>query len=123
NPPASNIDTSTNNDVGDPNAGNGSDIVITAINVTFHDAALLQSVADSPGTFSRGGAIRITGSESILVANGTRLLTTTTSQANAGDIQLESTHVTIMGNSRLLSETLRQGGGGTIKITGTEDIA
>jgi filamentous hemagglutinin family protein len=116
------IDASTHN-MDDPNAGNGGDIEITATNVSFTNFALIQSIADSEGTFSKGGTIRITGSESILVADGTFLRATTTSQATTGDIQLVGKHVTITGQSTLASETLAQGGSGTIKITGTEDIA
>ena len=116
------ISTNTQNNVGDPNAGNGGDIVITGTNVTFSDFAQIQSVAASPGTFSKGGTIRITGSESILIENGTGFRTTVTSQGSAGDIQLESKHVTISGQSVLSSETFGPASGGIIKIAGTEDI-
>lgn len=106
-----------------PLAGNAGDIEITAANVSLTDFATLQSFASSPETFSRGGTIRITATENILVANGTSILTTTASQANAGNIEMVSKHVTIMGQSALGSETLGPGGGGLVKITGAENIA
>ena len=115
--------TSTSSFSGNPNAGNGGKIEIKGTNVTLAEGAFLQSVADSPGTSSRGGAIRITATENILVAMGTSILTTTTSQANAGNIEMVSKHVTIMGQSVLGSETLGLGGGGSVKITGAENIA
>jgi filamentous hemagglutinin family protein len=117
------IDTGTENGKGNPNAGNGGNVTITGTNVTFSNSASIQSAAASEGTFSRGGTIRITGSESILADNGTVFLTTTTSQGSAGDIQLMSKHVTITGKSILSSETLGLGSGGTINITGTDSIA
>ena len=117
-----NVDTSLHNSTGDPNAGNAGDIEITGTNVTLTDLARLDSFADSNGTFSRGGTIRITGTENVVLNNGTTLLTTTVSQAPAGDIELLGQHVTIT-QSRLFSNTLASGASGTIKITGTGDIA
>ena len=117
------IITSTQSSTRNPKAGNGGEIEITGTNVTLADHATLQSVADSPGTSSRGGGIRINGSENILIDNGTILQTTTKSQGNAGNIDLESQHVTIRGQSELLSETFGPGSGGTIRITGGENIA
>ena len=67
--------------------------------MTLTDLAHLESVADSPGTFSRGGAIRITGSDHILLDNGTFLLTTSTSQGSAGNMELVGQHVTIRGQT------------------------
>jgi len=122
-PDTQGIITSTHSFSGDTNAGNGGEIEITGTNVTLTDYARLESAADSSGTFSRGGAIRITGSENILIDNGTLFLTTTTSQGNAGNMDLVGQHVTIRGQSALLSETLGPGSGGTIRITGGENIA
>ena len=122
-PDTRSVVTSTSSFSGNPNAGNGGEIEIKGTNVTLTEGAFLQSVADSPGTFSRGGAIRITATENILAANGTSILTTTTSHANAGNIDMVSNHVTIMGQSALGSETLGPGGGGSVKITGAESIA
>ena len=122
-PDTRSVVTSTSSFSVNPNAGNGGEIEIKGTNVTLTEGAFLQSVADSPGTFSRGGAIRITATENILAANGTSILTTTTSHANAGNIDMVSKHVTIMGQSALGSETLGPGGGGSVKITGAENIA
>jgi len=119
------IETSTQNNSGNPDAGNGGDVTITGTNVTLNDSAQIFSVAASPGTFSNGGTIRITGSENLSLGNGTFILTTTTSQGKAGDIQLTGNHVTIAtggGGTGLSSETFASGSGGTITITGTADI-
>jgi filamentous hemagglutinin family protein len=117
------IITSSHSFSGDPNAGNGGAIEITGTNVTITDLAHLESVADSPGTFSRGGNIRIDGSENILLDNGTSLLTSSTSQGSAGNMELMGQHVTIREQSALASETFGPGSGGTIRITGGENIA
>lgn len=122
-PETQGIITGTHNSSGDPNAGNGGDIEIAGTNVTLTDFARLESVADSPGTFSQGGTIRITGSDHILLDNGTFLLTTSTSQGSAGNMELVGQHVTIRGQSALASETLGPGSSGTIQITGGENIA
>ena len=106
-----------------PFAGNAGDIEITGANVSIIDNARLEGFTSSPATFSRPSTIRITATENILVTNGTSILTTTTSQANAGNIDMVSKHVTIMGESALGSETLGPGGGGSVKITGAESIA
>ena len=61
--------------LGDPNSGNGGDIVITSTvtNVTF-TGAHLDSAADGLGGFGRkGGDIRISGAQSILLDNGTHI--------------------------------------------------
>jgi len=116
------LNASTHNSSGDPTAGNGGDIEITATNVTLTNGAAINSFADSPETFSHGGTIRIAGSENILIANGTRLMTTTTSQAPSGDIELLGQQVAIT-QSELFSQTLASGASGTIMITGTGDIA
>ena len=107
-----------------PTSGNAGDIEINGTTVTFTNVAVLESVADSPGTFSRGGNISVNGAQNILVDNGTIFTTTTVSEGNAGNIQLTSPHVTITGGSQIGSGT--EGGGGssgTITVTGTEDIA
>ena len=122
-PDTQGIITSTHSFSGDPSAGNGGEIEITGTNVTLTDYAHLESVADSPGTFSRGGTIRITGSENILLDNETFFLTTTTSQGSAGNMDLVSQHVTIRGQSALVSETFGPASGGTIRITGGENVA
>ena len=88
NPFGSTIDTSTHNQLFDPHAGNGGDIEITGTKVTLTDFVMLGSFADSPGTFSRGGDIRIIGTQNLLLDNGAFFLTSTTSQAPAGNIEL-----------------------------------
>ena len=60
----------------------------------FHFARL-DSFADSNGTFSRGGTIRITASENVVLNNGTNLLTTTVRPGMSGNIELLGQHVTI----------------------------
>jgi filamentous hemagglutinin family protein len=122
------ISTGTHNFSGDPNAGNAGDIVITATstNVTFTNFAHLESTADGPGGLGRrGGEIRISGAQNILLDNGTFFLTTTNGQGHAGNIELVSPHVTIRGQSSLASDAFPPGSGsaGTIKITGIENIA
>ena len=117
------IITGTHSFSGDPNAGNGGDIEITGINVALTDFAHLESVADSVGTFSRGGNIRISGAQNILLDNGTSFVTTTISQGNAGNIELVSPHVTIRGQSSLASDTFGLGSAGTIKLTSTGNIS
>jgi filamentous hemagglutinin family protein len=117
------IITSTHSTSGDPKAGNGGEIEITGTNVTITDLARLESGTDSPDTSSRGGTIRITGSENILIDNGTLLVSTTSSKGTAGNMDLVGQHVTIRGESVLLSETAGPGSGGTIRITGGENIA
>jgi filamentous hemagglutinin family protein len=106
-----------------PVAGNGGDIRISGTNVTLTDSARFESVADSEGTFSRGGSILIGGDQGILIDEGTSFKTSTLSRESAGNIQLESQHVTIKGQSALASDTFGLGGGGTIKITGTENVS
>ncbi|OAI45168.1 hypothetical protein AYO43_01815 [Nitrospira sp. SCGC AG-212-E16] len=116
------IDTSTLNTSEDPTvAGHGGNIEITGTNVTLTDSAKLQSVADGLGTFSQGGNILITGSENVVLNNGTTLLTTTVSEAPAGNIELLGQHVTIS-QSSFFSNTLSPGAAGSITITGTGDI-
>ena len=117
------IATGAHTSSGDPNAGNGGDIEIVGNNVTFTDAAQLQSVADTFGSFGRGGNIRIRGGETILLEKGSLFLTTTISSGNAGNIELVSPHVTLTGGSSLFSDTFGIGGAGTIRITGTKDIS
>ena len=117
------IVTSTHNFSGNANAGNGGEIVITGTNVTITDQASVESVADSPGTSSRGGNIQINGAQNILIDNGTVFTTTTVSEGSAGNIGLTSQHVTIRGQSEIGSSTLAGGGSGTITVTGTENIA
>ncbi len=119
------ITTGTHNFSGDPNSGNGGDIVITSTvtNVTF-TGAHLDSAADGLGGFGRkGGDIRISGAQSILLDNGTVFLSSTNSKGNAGNMRLVSPHVTIRGQSTLSSSTFAQGSAGTITITGKENIA
>jgi len=116
------IDTSTHS-FNVPSAGNGGDIQITGTNVTFSNSATVKSIADSSGSFSKGGTIQINGTENLLLDSGTLVQTTTTSQATTGGIHLASNHVTITGQSFLSSETLGLGGGGPITITGRESIA
>ena len=106
-----------------PLAGNAGDIEIAGATVSISDFARLESFASSPETFSRAGTIRIISTENILVANETSMLNTTASRANAGNIEMVSKHVTIMGKSTLGSETLGPGDGGSVKITGAESIA
>ena len=115
------INASTHNFSGDPNAGHGGDIEITGTNVTVTDFAVLFSLADGGGPLSRGGNIRITGSENVVLNNGTTLTTTSASPAPAGNIELLGQHVTISQSS--LGSSAVEGSGGMITITGTEDIA
>src|SRR5207237_1073207 len=100
-------------------------ITATSTNVTLTNFAHLESTADSPGTSGRGGNIRISGAQNILFDNGTSFLTTSTSDGNAGNIELLSPHVPIRGQSSLASDVFTPGSGsaGTIKITATENIA
>ena len=117
------IVTSTHAISGNPDAGNGGEIVITGTTVTFTDQAWIDSVADSPGTFSQGGDVRINSIQSILIDNGTIFSTTTISEGNAGNIELASQQVTVRGQSNIGSAALAGGSGGTITVTGTENIA
>ena len=115
--PSAGITTGTHN-FSDPNAGNGGDIVITATqtNVTF-TGAHLESIAEGPGTSSRkGGDIRISGAQRILLDDGTSFLSSANSQGNAGNIELVSPHVTISEQSTLASSTFSTGSAGTITI-------
>jgi filamentous hemagglutinin family protein len=105
-----------------PTSGNAGDIKISGTNVTFNGADV-ESVADSSGTFARGGSISVNGAQSILVDNGTVFTTTTVSNGNAGNIQLTSSNVTISGGSNIGSDTFAGGGSGTITVTGTQNIS
>lgn len=123
------IITSTHGSLEDPVAlghlvsGDGGDIKITGTTVTFTDSARLKSEADGEGTFGRGGNILISGGQNILLEKETSFVTSTLSLGKAGNIELESPHVTIKGQSTLASDTFGPGNGGTIKITGAEKIA
>ena len=122
--PSAGITTGTHN-FSDPNAGNGGDIVITATqtNVTF-TGAHLESIAEGPGTSSRkGGDIRISGAQRILLDDGTSFLSSANSQGNAGNIELVSPHVTISEQSTLASSTFSTGSAGTITIISAGNIA
>jgi filamentous hemagglutinin family protein len=122
--PSINISTGTHNFSGDPNAGSGGNITITASeqNVSL-DSARLESTAEGFGLTQQGGSIEISAPQSILIQNGSSFRTSTDGTGSAGTIELMGHNVTIRGQSVLASSTFGSGNAGTVKITGKNTVA
>ncbi|MEQ9622311.1 beta strand repeat-containing protein [Coleofasciculus chthonoplastes] len=101
-----------------PDSGQAGDITIQAESVSFADTILSASTLGS----GKGGTITINAAEFVELLNDSLVLTTTTGNGDAGDIEITTTQLNIFNGSQIGTATTNQGAGGTITVNASDRI-
>ncbi|MEQ9485150.1 two-partner secretion domain-containing protein [Coleofasciculus sp. F4-SAH-05] len=99
-------------------SGQAGDITIQAESVSFADTILSASTLGS----GKGGTITINAAEFVELLNDSLVLTTTTGNGDAGDIEITTTQLNIFNGSQIGTATTNQGAGGTITVNASDRI-
>ncbi|EDX71351.1 hypothetical protein MC7420_1565 [Coleofasciculus chthonoplastes PCC 7420] len=99
-------------------SGQAGDITIQAESVSLTNTILSASTFGS----GKGGTITINAGEFVELLNDSLVLTTTTENGDAGDIEITTSQLNIFNGSQIGTATVNQGAGGNITINASDTI-
>ncbi|MEQ9666811.1 two-partner secretion domain-containing protein [Coleofasciculus sp. G2-EDA-02] len=99
-------------------SGQAGDITIQAESVSLTDTILSASTLGS----GKGGTITINAAEFVELLNDSLVLTTTTGNGDAGDIEITTSQLNIFNGSQIGTATVNQGAGGNIIVNASDTI-
>ncbi len=102
--------------------GNAGPVNITASQLILQDSAIFSEYAGDGTTAGNGGAVTLTGTDSVAVTRSGILTDTFFSNGNGGPISLTAPIVTLE-DSFLFTGTSGEGSGGAVTLAGTSSVS